>query len=337
MLNPTTKNKMNNRIFNILLALALILGISSCGRYKKPDNSQTIGTMTMVCDNTFQNVMEQEIDVFEYQYPDAHVLANFEPQGVAIDSLLSLNTRTIVISRDLTDKEREYLKSKRKQVRSSKIAVDAVALIVNPENPVGKLTLKEVADILSGESTKWNDIWPTDKLGDIAVIFDHKASSLVTFMRDSLLDGRELGANVYAQGSIPEVFKTVKANKNAIGVLGVSWITSDMSSADMSQEELASSVINDKPVEGATLLDEVKVLSLYREGDARAYKPYQENIFNGTYPLFRQIYMITTGPGGSLDTGFYTFVTGNIGQKIIMKTGILPARASRIQVVELVQ
>lgn len=326
--------KFKNTILALAAGCLAVSGLSGCLKYEKKANSHTSGTTTMVCDNTFENIMAQEIDVFEYQYPDAHILARYATQAEAFDSLMSLNTKTIVVSRDLTKKEREILKNKRRTARSTKIAVDAVALIVNPENPVGKLTLKEVADILSGESRQWNDIWPCD-LGEISVVFDDKASSLVTYMRDSLLDGRELGPNVYAQGSIPGVFKAVKENKNAIGVLGVSWITSDMSSADMSQEELAKSVLNEEPVEGATLSSDVKVLSIYREGEARAYKPYQENIFNGTYPLFRQIYMITTGASGSLAGGFYAFVTGDIGQKIIMKTGILPARASRIQVVQL--
>lgn len=326
--------KFKNTILALAAGCLAVSGLSGCLKYEKKANSHTSGTTTMVCDNTFENIMAQEIDVFEYQYPDAHILARYATQAEAFDSLMSLNTKTIVVSRDLTKKEREILKNKRRTARSTKIAVDAVALIVNPENPVGKLTIKEVADILSGESRQWNDIWPCD-LGEISVVFDDKASSLVTYMRDSLLDGRELGPNVYAQGSIPGVFKAVKENKNAIGVLGVSWITSDMASADMSQEELAKSVLNEEPVEGATLSGDVKVLSIYREGEARAYKPYQENIFNGTYPLFRQIYMITTGASGSLAGGFYAFVTGDIGQKIIMKTGILPARASRIQVVQL--
>lgn len=326
--------KFKNTILALAAGCLAVSGLSGCLKYEKKANSHTSGTTTLVCDNTFENIMAQEIDVFEYQYPDAHILARYATQAEAFDSLMSLNTKTIVVSRDLTKKEREILKNKRRTARSTKIAVDAVALIVNPENPVGKLTLKEVSDILSGESRQWNDIWPCD-LGEISVVFDDKASSLVTYMRDSLLDGRELGPNVYAQGSIPGVFKAVKENKNAIGVLGVSWITSDMSSADMSQEELAKSVLNEEPVEGATLSSDVKVLSIYREGEARAYKPYQENIFNGTYPLFRQIYMITTGASGSLAGGFYAFVTGDIGQKIIMKTGILPARASRIQVVQL--
>ncbi len=326
------------KINGIMAAMAVALltvGSTSCLKFEKKANSHTTGTTSIVCDNTFQNIMEQEVDVFEYQYPEAHILARYATQAEAFDSLLSLNTKTIVAARDITQKERDIIKSKNRNVRSTKIAVDAVALIVNPANPVGKLTLKEVGQILSGESSDWNDVWPCD-LGEISVVFDDKSSSLVSYMRDSILHGAPLGANVYAQGSVPAVFKAVKESKNAIGVVGVSWVTSDMSSADMSKEDLAISVLGEEPVEGATLTDEVKVLALYNDklssDNARAYKPYQQYIFDGKYPLFRQMYMITTGASGSLAGGFYAFVTGNIGQKIIAKTGILPARMQRIRV-----
>lgn len=327
---------MNKTFRHILLAAcALIMsaGASSCLKYEKKANSSTTGSTTMVCDASFQNIMQQEIDVFEYQYPDAHILARFEPQSVAVDSLMSLNTKTIVIARDLTDQEKRVLRSKKKVVKSSKIAVDAVALIVNKENPIEMLTLREVGDILSGSSREWNDLEPS-KLGEIAVIFDDKGSSLVSYMRDSLLNGGELGPNVYAQGSVSKVFETVKQNRNAIGVLGVSWITSDMSGADISPDSIAREMLSDNPVIAATLSDDIKVLKLRRNDEVTAYKPYQQNIFDGTYPLYRQIYMITTGVSGSLASGFYSFVTGETGQKIIMKTGILPAR-TRIQVVQL--
>ncbi len=327
--------KLITHTISAAVVLAVSAGLTGCLKYEKKANSHTTGTTTLVCDNTFQNIMQQEVDVFEYQYPEAHILARYATQAEAFDSLMSLNTKTIVASRDISEREREILKSKQRTARSTKIAVDAVALIVNTDNPVGKLSLKEVSEILSGSSTDWNDIWPCD-LGKISVVFDDKASSLVTYMRDSLLNGADLGANVYAQGSIPAVFKAVKESRNAIGVVGVSWITSDMASADMSKEDLAISVLGEDPVEGATLTDEVKVLALYNDrldgADARAYKPYQQYIFDGKYPLFRQMYMITTGASGSLAGGFYSFVTGNIGQKIIAKTGILPARMQRIQV-----
>lgn len=316
----------------LFLSLAATCALTSCLKYEKKAHSSTAGAMTMVCDDTFRNIMEQEIDVFEYQYPDAHILARFATQGEAIDSLMSLNTRTVVIARDITKPERDYLKSKRRNVKSAKIAVDAIALIVNKDNPCSMLTTKEVGDIISGSSSRWDDLEPSE-LGDIAVIFDDKSSSLVQFMRDSLLDGQALGANVYAQGSIPAVVDAVSKNINAIGVLGVTWITSDMKTAELTADELARSVLSDEPVQGATLSQDVKVLKLRRPDEVTAYKPYQQNIFDGTYPLYRPIYMITTGVSGSLANGFYSFVTGDIGQKIIMKTGIMPAR-TRIQVVQ---
>ncbi|MDE5596083.1 MAG: substrate-binding domain-containing protein, partial [Muribaculaceae bacterium] len=284
---------MTYRYLSIAVGLALTVSLTGCLKYEKKANSSTTGTMTMVCDDTFRNIIEQEIDVFEYQYPDAHVLARYATQGEALDSLLSLNTRTVVIARDLTKKERDYLKGKRRNVKSSKIAVDAVALIVNKDNPCSMLTTKEVGDILSGESTHWNDLEPSN-LGDIAVVFDDKSSSLVQFMRDSLLHGGDLGPNVYAQGSIPAVVDMVSKNVNAIGVLGVTWITSDMKTAELTSDELAQSVLSDEPIQGATLSQDVKVLKLRRPDEVTAYKPYQQNIFDGTYPLYRPIYMVTT-------------------------------------------
>ena len=319
---------------SIIAAIAIASLCSGCLKYEKKANSSTTGTTTIACDNTFENIMAQEIDVFEYQNRDAHVLATYAPQSVVLDSLLSLNTRTVVLPRDITPEEKKFLKSKRRNARSMKIAVDAVALIVNNDNPVEKLTLGEVADIMAGRTTVWTDLQPNAPKGEISVIFDDKGSSLVSYMRDSLLNGAEPGPNVYAQGSIPAVFKTVKENVNAIGVLGVSWITTDMGNADLTQEELAREVLSDTIVQGASLSDDIKVLKIYRNDEARAYKPYQQNIFDGTYPMFRQIYLITTGNPGSLASGFYSFVTGNVGQKIILKTGILPARTS-IQVVQL--
>ena len=329
---------------NIMVAasvvLAMGLGATSCMKYKKPEHTSTSGTPTMVCDNSFENIMNQEVDVFEYQYPDAHILVRYATQAEAFDSLFSLNTRSIVVSRDLTPEEKRGLKAKYKKernaninVRSAKIAVDAVAFIVNQKNTCEKLTVSELADIVSGESSEWNDLEPS-KLGKIRVILDKTGSSMATFLSDSLLNGRPLGPNVFAAGSVPEVFKVVEENPNAIGVLGVSWITSDMDSADIDSKELAESMLSDGAVMGATLTNRVKVLKVNRDDEVRAYKPYQQYIFDGSYPLFRQIYMITTASTSNVAGGFYSFVTGPIGQKIIMKTGILPARVS-VQSVEL--
>ncbi len=328
-------------IGKIALSAACALGLlsfTSCLKYEKPTHSSTSGTTTMVCDNSFENIFKQEVDVFEYQYPDAHILVRYATQAEAFDSLFSLNTRSIVAARDITPEEKSALKARYKNqrganvnVRSAKIAVDAVAFIVNPKNNVEKLTVDELSDIVGGETTEWNQLQPSDR-GKIKVVIDQSGSSMATYLSDSLLQGRPLGPTVFAAGSIQALFEAVERDADAIGVLGVSWITSDMESADLTKEELAQSVLSDNPVQGATLTQRVKVLKVYRPGEAKAYKPYQQYIFDGSYPLFRQIYMITTASTSNVAGGFYSFVTGPIGQKIIMKTGILPATVRTIQV-----
>lgn len=331
---------MKRLTYHLLVAVVALMAATSCMKYDRSGNSSTSGTATFVCDNTFENIFAQEVDVFEYQYPDAHLLVRYATEAEAFDSLFSLNTRTIVAARDLTAQEKTALKAKyrnerglRVNLRSSLIAVDAVAFIVNDQNSCEKLTVGEIADIVSGRTTRWDELEPSS-LGNIRVIVDETGSSMGTYLRDSVLHGGELGPNVFSAGSVAEVFNIVENNPNAIGVLGVSWITSDMENADLSPAERAAALTNDEPVQGATLTQRVKVLKINRNDEVRAYKPYQQYIFDGSYPFFRQIYMITAASPSNVAGGFYSFVTGPLGQKIILKTGILPARVN-IQRVEL--
>lgn len=307
----------------IALLSASLLGLGSCR--KAPTNTSTSGLATIVCDDSFENIMNQEIDVFEYTTKgNANIIPYYVSEKACIDSLLDFRTKTIVIARDLTEKEKAYLKSEKKLVRSNRIAVDAIALIVNPGNPVEILSEKEIGEILSGEITRWDQIEPS-KLGEIQVVFDNEGSSTVQYMRDSLMNGRKFSPNVYAQNSNQEVFAQVQQRKGALGIIGVSWISADMRTRDLPREERIKS-LERQDTTVAEFDTSIKVLKVRRDDSIEAYKPYQGYIYDGRYPLYRSIYMITTSANGSLSHGFYSFVTGTIGQKIIQRTGILPAR-----------
>lgn len=324
------KKSMNNsssRITAWACGLAVILssGLTGCMKYQKPNSdTATSGTMTMVCDNSFQNIMEQEIEVFEFQYPEAHILARYAPEKVAIDSLMQLKTKTIVIPRDITPEEAKRLKNNRLIAKSKKIAVDAIALIVNPKNPVDILSVNDISEILTGEISEWNKIQPTD-LGEIKVVFDDNMSSTVQYMRDSLMNGKPFGPNVFAQDSIKGVFEAVKAMPTAIGIVGVTWLNTDLNATETPIEIKAAELESEDPTQVENFDTAIKVIKVRRDDEIRAYQPYQQFIYDGSYPLFRQIYMITVGANGGLNHGFYSFVTGKIGQKIILRTGICPA------------
>ena len=301
----------------------LLLTVGGCR--KAPTNTSTSGLATICCDASFENIMNQEIDVFEYTTNGkASIIPYYESEKACFDSLLDFKTKTIVVARDLNDKEKAYFKAKDKLVRSNRIAVDAIALIVNNANTIEQLSVSEIADILTGRTTRWDQIEPS-KLGEIQVVFDNEGSSTVQYMRDSVMHGEKFASNVYAQNTSEDVFKQVQSRKNAIGIIGVSWISADMRTRDLPREERIKS-LSEQDTTVADFSPAVKVLKVRRDDSIRAVKPYQAYIYDGTYPLYRSMYIISTGVNGSLSHGFYSFVTGTIGQKIIQRTGILPAR-----------
>ena len=307
-----------------VIAALILLAVASTGCGGKKANMQPAPMAKVACDESFENIMEQEINVYEYIYPKEDVLAYYLPENACIDSIMAMGSvKAPVVGRPLTEQEVSYLRSNKKVVHQKKIAVDALAIIVNLANPVEIMSRKDIAEILSGDVTRWDQVEPC-KLGEIKVIFDHQGSSTVKYMRDSIMNGRPFGPNVSAVKTNPEVFKAVAENKNAMGVIGVSWVSSDMRGQEKSVEELAQAVEKSD----TTQLDfnaDVKVLKIRGNDVVAAYKPYQAYIFDGSYPLYRSVYMISTAPGGTIAHRFYSFVTGFQGQKLIQLTGILPA------------
>jgi phosphate transport system substrate-binding protein len=120
------------------------------------------------------------------------------------------------------------------------------------------------------------------------------------------------------------VFDAVKQRKNAIGLVGVSWISTDLKTSDLSAEEKFKTLEADDTTT-TEFTNDVKVMPIRRDDSLVAVKPYQAYIFDGSYPLFRSIYMVNTGASGSLANGFFSFVTSFQGQKLIQTTGVLPA------------
>lgn len=322
---------MKARFYLLGIAVAGLL-TTACNQHKATDTS-TSGMTSLMCDESFRNIIDQEVDVFEYTYPNANVIPIYASEREAVDSLLALKTRLIIVPHELSKDKIEYLNSKDRNVKTQKIAVDAIAIIANNSNPIDELSISELGDILVGKYKNWNEISP-NKSGEIMVVFDNQGSSTVKYMRDSVTKGKDFSKNVYAQKTNKEVFEAVKVHKNAIGVIGVTWLNTDLdggaaNGVDMKETverlnrndttELASEAHNN-------FVKDLKVIPIRRDDNPVAYMPYQYYIYTGDYPLFRSIYAISIAPNGSLPQGFYSFLTGVIGQKIILGTGILPAR-----------
>ena len=315
---------MKNNHILLLLAFTL-LTLVSCDT-KLPKSTSTRGIAKIMCDESFQSVLEQEIAVFEYQYPEASIMPDYINEHDALDSLMHNKVDLIITSRDLTPDQRKSLKQLGRGYRSRKIAVDAIAIIVNKQNDIDELSMDELSEIFTSKVKRWGEVSPTKLKNDsIKILFDGSGTGVVNYIKDKFLEGGKFGSNVYAKKSSTEVFEEVEKNKNVIGLIGVSWITSDLKSAEKPISEKYDELKENNEVSVIDFTDRIKVMPVRAMDKAHGVKPYQAHIFSGDYPLVRSIWAIDASYNGTLDHGFFAFLTGVIGQKIILQTGILPA------------
>mgnify|MGYP002562690662 CR=1 FL=1 len=206
--------------------------------------------------------------------------------------------------------EKAGLEEKKFFPKEFKVASDAIALIVNRQNPDSIISLKDLSRILTGEVTEWSELYPGSKLGKLQLVFDNPNSSTVRYAIDSICRGRPLAGSLHAQKSNAEVIDFVSQSPSAIGVIGVSWVGSESDSTNLS------------------FSDRVTVMAVSREEKAteqNSYKPFQAYMALGDYPLMRDVYVILTDPRSGLASGFSTFLASDRGQRIILRAGLMPA------------
>ena len=308
---------MTKRTFNILVGLTLTLGLLwSC--HNKPKNGRTdtysSGTMTFVSDESFSPIIEEAREVFEHTYPQATIKPIYTNELDGINMLMERKVWLTVASKRLRESQIKNLKDRKYVARCIPIAYDGLALIVNNENPDTCISIKDIKRVLTGEVTKWSEVYPNSKLGDFDVVFDNAKSSTVHFCIDSILGGKPINSpKVEAVKKSAEVINYVSAHKNAIGIIGSNWLNDARDSTNV------------------TFKKNIRVVSVSRLDEAtpmNSWKPYQFYIYNGNYPLVRTIYAICTDPRQGLPWGFCNFLQSPIGQKIFFKAGLLPARGN---------
>ena len=224
--------------FVLSILLVATMGIfAGCTKYKDQKKAVS-GFAKVYCGESFKNILEQEISIFEYQYPQSNVMARYMSESAALDSLLNKNVDLIITQKDLTQDQKRYLASKNRAYRSRMIAVDAVALIVNKNSDIDELSMQELTDLMTGKYRTWGKIVPTKLRNDsVKLLFDGNASGVIHYMKEKFLKGKDFSFPVYSAKSTEEVFQLVEKNRNAIGFVGVSWIADDMGESAKSNEE----------------------------------------------------------------------------------------------------
>ena len=267
---------------------------------KKYTDTISSGVISISVDESFAPIIDQEIAAFENIYTQAAIIPLYHSEVEALNLLIQDSVRMAIATRDLTDGERAALEQKKLFAKSEKIATDAIALIINRENPDSLLTTAQLKQILSGEITSWKQINPRSRLGDISFVFDNPNSGT-------------LSDKLFAQKDNRDVIDYVTQTPGALGVVGFSWVYDASDTTRLSFDP------------------KIRVMGVTDQAEAHSYnanKPYQYYLATGEYPLARDVYAITTDSHNGLATGFTTFLASFRGQRIILRAGLLPATQS---------
>lgn len=289
----------HHKIICFLTLLIVTLAFSSC-EDQAPKDNQTTGNIRISVDEAFRPVMEEQLKVFLSRYPNARITADYKPEAECIKDFLEDTTRVIFITRDLTQEEKDYALSKQIVARGMEMARDAVAFITARDAAKLDFKLTVLREILTGKSSE-----------PYQIVFDHAQSSSVRYIVDSLIPGQKLSSNVFAAQRSEEVIDYVAKNKNAIGVIGVSWV------ADHSDSTTES------------FLEKVNIAGIWPDNDSinNYVKPYQAYIGLKEYPCTRNFYFISKETWQGLGTGFVNYLCRD-GQLVFRTSRMFPLKVN---------
>ena len=263
------------------------------------NNQETIltGEMNLFVDETVESLVQGQIDVFESQYKaKIHLTAKTESE--IVNDLLSGKTNMAVLTRRLTQEEENYFHNKKVIPRISHFASDAVVFIRNKSNKDSLIDLQDVCDLLHEKPSSLKSL-----------VFENPNSSVVTYMNRWAQVSNKKKNNIYSLNSTKEVMEFVANNPDAVGVIGMDAVAEPFPELQSLAENL--NILAVKNVKNKMSSD------LY-------YKPNQANLGKCLYPLKRSIYVLNYQGFAGLGTGFASFVVGDIGQRIVLKSNLLP-------------
>lgn len=298
--------KMIIRLSTIFLFIAILFSCKQQGVVNT--NTPTSGSITIGGDESFKLLADAEVYTFKSLYAKANVTIEYKSELDLLTDFLNDSISAMITARKLTSKEESFLKNKNIIARTVLIARDAVVFITNKENNKLTLTYKQLNDLFTGKINSWHEIDSRFKPLPLTIVFDNKKSANARFINERFELKNQFPPTCSAVNTNEEVVNFVSKNKNAIGIISANWISDP-------QDTVSNSFLN-----------RVSVVAIGGELNTdEFYLPYQGYIAERTYPFIRNIYYINRESYSGLATGFSSFLANEKGQRIVLRSGLVPA------------
>src|SRR5690554_1523447 len=287
---------------NVLFLISIIgiLLVVSCKKEKEGNVKETMlsGNITLFVDESIFPIVEDQRDVFENTYR-ATIKLNSKTEAEVINNIIEDSARVSILTRMLTNEEKSVLKN-RATPKITRFALDAVVFIVNQKDKDSLIELDQVYAYLNGDDSAIKSL-----------VFDNPNSSVTRNVFEKLDIDKEKIKNVYSQGSSQELIRFISENEGHIGVVGINWLT--QTPANLSKHSENIRVLSVKNVKS-------------EDANQEYIFPSQANIGTRKYPFTRELFLLNYQGATGLGMGFASFVASDIGQKIVLTSGLAPVK-----------
>lgn len=296
-----------NNLFKYGFSVILGIGLVACSG-KTGLDSPSQGTITIAADESFKPLVQQLTEAYSAIYPRAHFNVVYRPEQEAITMMLRDQARMVVTARPLIADEQAILSQRKIPGKTQRIAIDGVALIINKANTDSLITLSQLQGLFNGSLKQWSQLKGGSQTGPVTLVFDSNNSSNLSYALRKFKISTTNGVRIFTTKSNEQVIDYVRQNPSALGFIGVNWISD-----------------GDSPLT-ARLSKDLRVMGVSEKASpasiADYYQPFQKNLAAKTYPLRRDVYIISREGHPGLGGGLINYIVRDAGGLIIEKLGL---------------
>ena len=272
-----------------------MLLLTGCKKSTAAEETIIKGSTSIVVDETILPIVEDQVAVFESKYKAKIKLIPLS-EAECLNRLTSTSEKIVILARKLSVAENNVFLQKKITPRETAFATDGLALICNKNNKDSLLSVDDIVAFLNKKPSKIKGL-----------VFDNPNSSTVNYLKNKAHLETLPTENVFSFKTNNQVIKYVAENEGMIGVIGINWLLQP----NAETEKYSS---------------KISILKIKEVNKSNYYYPTQDNIAGTDYPLARDLYIINCQGGKGLGMGFASFLAGEIGQRIVLKSGLVPKK-----------
>jgi phosphate transport system substrate-binding protein len=292
-----------NRFVLLAITITVFVLLASCGPASSSAETASDSSAAYIENkgsDTIVNLALAWAERYQAEHPEVRISVTGGGSGTGIASLINGTVDIANASRKIKEEEIAEAQSNGVEPVERIIARDAIAVIVNPENPISQLTLKQISDIYSGKISNWSEVGGEDR-PIVRLSRETNSGTHVYFLETVLRLGNSEDKTLFSMDTLllpssEGIVAEVRQNPNALGYDGLGYVPKDLKMIAIAEEE-----------GGAYVLPSIPTVN------------------NKTYPIARDLYMYTDGEPTGIVKEYLDWILASEAQEIVAELGFVPA------------